>query len=225
MYAFSGNDIYCNLYSGNNTTIPLDNGKVFLEQQTKYPFGEKIMIKVSPENNTQKFSLRMRIPTWTTGQFVPGALYKYVDKIKTNYAVRVNGKVIATKKENGFITVSRLWKKGDVIELELPMPVRFSQADNRVKADLGKIAVTKGPLVYCAEEVDNQTAPQEFVIHQLPNKPQTEFFKEGELKNISFITLSATVKDKPYYLKLIPYYAWNNRGDHPMAVWFSYKSF
>ena len=225
MYAFSGNDIYCNLYSGNNTTIPLDNGKVFLEQQTKYPFGEKIMIKVSPENNTQKFSLRMRIPTWTTGQFVPGALYKYVDKIKTNYAVRVNGKVIATKKENGFIRVSRLWMKGDVLELELPMPVRFSQADNRVKADLGKIAVTKGPLVYCAEEVDNQTAPQEFVIHQLPNKPQTEFFKEGELKNISFITLSATVKDKPYYLKLIPYYAWNNRGDHPMAVWFSYKSF
>lgn len=225
MYAFSKNTVYCNLYAGNTTTIHLGKGKVFLEQQTKYPFGNKIVIKVSPENHAQKFSLSMRIPTWATGQFVPGELYKYVNKTNAKYTVRVNGRVMQTKKENGFITLSRVWKKGDVIELELPMPVRFNQADSRVKANVGKIAVTKGPLVYCAEAIDNAASPQKFIVNQFPDKAQTYFFKDGELKNIPFITLPAGVEGKTSALTLIPYYAWNNRGDHPMAVWFSYKSF
>ncbi|MCU7693666.1 glycoside hydrolase family 127 protein [Haoranjiania flava] len=225
MYAFSQNTLYCNLYAGNTTTIQLGSGKVFLEQQTKYPFGNKIVIKVYPENHTQKFSLNMRIPTWATNQFVPGELYQYVNKTNAKYTVRVNGRVMETKKENGFITLPRVWKKGDVIELELPMPVRFNQADSRVKANVGKIAVTKGPLVYCAEAIDNAASPQKFIINQFPDMAQTGFFKDGELKNIPFITLPAGVEGKTSALTLIPYYAWNNRGDHPMAVWFSYKSF
>lgn len=221
MYAISENNIYCNLYSGNSTSIQLEDGKVYLEQQTDYPFGNKIVINISPEKNTHFFSLKLRIPTWTTDRFVPGELYKYVDNKKTHYSVSINGKIISSEKQNGFITVSRLWKKGDVVELDLPMHVHFNKADNRVKADSGKIAVTKGPLVYCAEEIDNQISPQQFIINESSENIQEGFFKEGELKEIPFINLlSARIHNKPKALKLIPYYAWNNRGDNAMLVWF-----
>jgi DUF1680 family protein len=119
---------------------------------------------------------------------------------------------------NGFIPVRREWKSGDVVTLDLPMPVRYNVADERVEADHGKVSITRGPLVYCAEEPDNEQQVSSIVINKIGAQGSVEPFTEGVLKGISAITLASDTTT----LTLIPYYAWNNRGDGTaMNVWFN----
>ena len=156
MYAHTDDKIYCTLYGGNKTVIPLANGAVVLQQKTDYPFGESVLFKVTPEKENQKFSLYLRIPTWTGKQFVPGKLYSYVDKNSEHWAVFVNGKKVHAKVNKGFAVIERKWTKDDVVELKLPMPVHFNEAIAEVKDDTSRVCITRGPLVYCAEGIDNK---------------------------------------------------------------------
>src|SRR6201999_545264 len=103
-----------------------------------------------------KFEIAVRIPGWARNEPVPGDLYKFLDEA-TNPAVtlKVNGKAVAIKLENGYATMNRTWKKGDIIELNLPMPVRRVLANDNVKSDVGRVALQRGPVVFCAEWPDN----------------------------------------------------------------------
>lgn len=226
IYSHTDNDIYCALYASSVTNIPLHNGNVKLTQQTNYPFEGKIDIEVSPETEGSEFVLWLRIPTWCNDRFVPGELYSYTDPTSSTIQASINGKKVQTTVTDGYLPVKHVWKKGDKVTLELPMDVRYSVADERVEADINRICVTRGPLVYCAEGPDNEHPASNYIIQNTEQKGQIATFDEGILKDIPSIQLEAEAwnneKTIAATLKLIPYYAWNNRGDHiTMNVWFA----
>lgn len=227
IYSQTADDIFCALYAGSTTEIVLEKGKVKLEQTTAYPFDGKINIVVTPENEGAEFTLWLRIPTWNTDRFIPGELYRYADESKSSASVKVNGKKVLAAVTDGYFPVKRSWKTGDKVELELDMPVRYNVADERVEADVNRICLTKGPILYCAEEPDNQDNPSLIIM----DGNSTEF-KEGQLEdgvmkgipvisvNASAAKLNGTIRNT--VVKLIPYYSWNNRGDwKKMNVWFA----
>ncbi len=230
-YSHTNDDIYTVFYAGNSTVVPLEGGNVALKQQTEYPFDGKISIEVSPEQEGQEFTMWLRIPTWCGEQFVPGELYSYADDVESKVVAKVNGKRVRTEVVDGYMPVKRAWAAGDKVELELPMPVRYSVADERVKADVNRVCVTRGPLVYCAEQPDNEHGASFYIVNDLKQQGEVAKFDEGVMSGITNITLQAsamlddgaeemnTVDAK---LKLIPYYAWNNRGNNvTMNVWFA----
>lgn len=220
MYAHTDDDIYCTFYGGTFTTIPLGRGNIGIRQETGYPFDETVSLTVSPEKASQKFALHLRIPTWAGDRFVPGKLYSYVNRQPGTWSLTVNGKPAKVKVDKGFAVIDRKWEKGDRVELHLPMGVMYNKATDNVEADRGRICITRGPLVYCAEAVDNASAPASYVIS--PTEENAVIRKgEGLIKDIDFITVSAhsiqNLGDTK--LTLVPYYAWNNRTDGAMIVW------
>ena len=226
IYSHTADDIFCGFYASSSTEVPLESGRVKLTQQTDYPFDGAIHIEVSPAVEDAEFTLWLRIPTWCNDRFVPGELYRYADHSSARIMASVNGKKVSTKTVDGYLPIKRQWKAGDKVTLELPMPVRYSVAHELVKADSNRVCITRGPLVYCAEQADNQYSASSYIIDQIGNQGQVESFGEGILKGISTISLPAKAcqeeSEVPATLKLIPYYAWNNRGDNAtMNVWFA----
>ncbi len=225
MYAHTDVAIFATFYGSNHTTIALKNGKVAIKQEADYPFDGQVAITLNPEK-ALGFQLKLRIPTWaSTNQFVPGKLYDYVEANPVAWTVKVNGETITPELDKGFATIDRTWQPGDRVELTLPMPVRFNTAIAQVEADKNRIAVTRGPLVYCAEGIDNGEAVQHFYLDQLPDPSavQTHVIGDGILKNVLEIEIpSQKVKGKSVEkskLSMIPYYAWDNREDGSMIVW------
>lgn len=220
MYAHTDDDIYCTFYGGTSTTIPLGRGNIGIRQETGYPFDETVSLTVTPEKDSQKFALHLRIPTWAGDRFVPGKLYSYVNRQPDAWDVTVNGKKVKAKVDKGFAVIDRKWKKGDRVELHLPMGVMYNKATDKVEADRGRLCITRGPLVYCAEDVDNVSAPASYVIS--PAGDSAVIRKgDGLMKDIDFITVPArSIQNHgDTKLTLVPYYAWNNRTDGAMIVW------
>ena len=226
IYSHTDDDIFCALYAGSNVDIPLKDGNVKLEQKTDYPFDGKIEINVTPANDNEQFTLWLRIPTWCgNSSFVAGELYSYADKAEGEATATINGKSVKSKAVDGFLPIKRKWKSGDKVELNLPMSMRLSVADERVKADSNRVCITRGPLVYCAEEPDNSFPVSQYFIADTEQKGNVTIFADGVLKNIPAIEIDAAAtadEEQSAKLKLIPYYAWNNRGDYKkMNVWFA----
>ena len=226
IYSHTADDVFCGFYASSVTEIPLQGGKVKLTQQTDYPFDGAIHIEVAPEADDAEFTLWLRIPTWCNDHFVPGDLYSYADPASAQVTAMVNGSKVSTRTADGYMPIQRRWKAGDKVTLQLPMPVRYSVAHELVKADSNRVCITRGPLVYCAEQPDNSHPASSYIIDQIGGQGEVETFAEGALKGISSISLPAKACQKENEvaatLKLIPYYAWNNRGDHQtMNVWFA----
>ena len=154
MYAVKDRQLYVNLYAGNTATMQVEGKDVVLEQQTNYPWDGDVTIKVL-KNKAKNFRMMIRIPEWVNKQPVPSDLYRFSDDVLGSYQVKVNGQEVKGELENGYLMIERAWKKGDVVTLHMDMPVRTVKANPAVKDDRGRIAVERGPLVYCAEGVDN----------------------------------------------------------------------
>ena len=218
-YATQGDKIYVNLYAGSTADINLDSGrKIKLTQVTQYPWDGNVKITVAPEKKS-KFTLAVRIPGWARNEPVPGDLYHFADTNTDPVTLAVNGKPVKFTVENGYASVSRSWKPGDVVELNLPMPVRRVLANPNVKSDIGRVALQRGPIVFCAEWPDN---PAGDVLHlTLPdNQPLTAQFDPQLLNGVEVIRGRALNADKlEQGFTAIPYYAWANRGPGQMIVW------
>lgn len=226
IYSHTNDDIFCAFYASSSTEVPLENGSVALKQQTDYPFDGTIHIEVTPPSENSEFTVWLRIPTWCNDRFVPGELYRYTDGTAPKVIASVNGKQVKTTTIDGYLPIKRPWKSGDKIELNLPMPVRYSTADERVEADINRVCLTRGPLVYCAEQPDNDYPASNYIVNPSEAQSRTAVFTEGVLKGITHVSLEASALDgeqeTPATLHLIPYYAWNNRGDNvTMNVWFA----
>jgi DUF1680 family protein len=227
IYSHTDDDIFCALYAGSSTDITLADGKVRLVQSTGYPFDGKVSIEVTPEYEGKEFTLWLRIPTWNTDRFIPGDLYRYADDIRSSACVKVNGKKVRTESQEGYLPVRRSWKAGDKVELELDMPVRYNVADERVEADVNRICLTKGPILYCAEEPDNQDNPSLISMDGNNTEFKESKLEDGVMKGIPVISVNASAAKlngtiRNTVVKLIPYYSWNNRGDwKKMNVWFA----
>ncbi|QQE10001.1 glycoside hydrolase family 127 protein [Planctomycetota bacterium] len=228
MYATDKDNLYLSLYAGNKTTISLNNTEVELQQSTKYPLDGNIKLQVSPSTAVQ-FNLHMRIPTWTGNkQFVPGKLYSYIDESYEPVEISVNNQRVNYQIENGFAVISRQWNVGDVVEMNLPMIVRANVTIEKVEANHDRVAFTRGPLVMCAESIDNQEGTiNRFVFNNL----SSDIKGESKIKQIVnghstvFVDMSCTElideqgNSKESQIQMIPYYAWNNRGVGSMSVW------
>ena len=223
MYAHTSNEIYCTLYTGNQTEIPLADGKVTIQQTSEYPFGETVQIALTPEHDGQKFDLKMRIPTWTGDQFVPGELYHFTQPAQQKPTLKVNGKPTKLSVHKGFATISRRWSAGDVVELTLPMPIRYSKAIDQVADDRGKICLSKGPVLYCAEEFGNEAQMLNLSIPENNPAQDAGLSTDKRIKNIPLIKVQAIEKmkegEREVSLSLLPYFAWNNRGNGAMQMW------
>jgi len=227
IYSHVGDTIYASFYAGSHAVVPIESGDVSIRQETGYPFEGRVRLVVDPERD-QSFTLKLRIPGWArTNQFLPGDLYYYADNdsVRDTWQILVNGTAEDVPLDKGFASLSREWAPGDEVELILPMDVRFTKANENVEADRGRIAATRGPLVYCAESVDNGGPVQRFSIARLPEPSAivTERIEKGILENVVSVSFpsiqTGTVDRNTRNLTMVPYYAWNNRGNGSMIVW------
>ncbi len=225
IYAVNSDDVYVNLFMSNHSDIKVNGKNVSLNQTTNYPWDGNVKIEVTPKGK-QNLNLKIRIPGWVTGSVVPGTLYSYSDKKTLGYTIKVNGKSVDSKVEKGYFTINRAWKKGDVVDLHFDMEPRTVKAHPLVEADRGKIAVERGPLVYCAEWPDNDFSVLSIVLNHKPTF--TVEHKSDLLYGINEINTGAQtfsyddqgrIVVKDVKLTLIPYYAWAHRGSGEMTVW------
>ena len=225
IYAVKDNSLYVNLFMANTATSQLANGAVTVSQETSYPWSGDVKIKID-ENKAGNFALRLRIPGWVRGEVVPSDLYSYKDGKRLGYTVSVNGEEVTGDLYKGYFTIRRDWKAGDEVELHLDMEPRVVKANPEVEADQGRVAIEKGPVVYCAEWPDNDFSVRSILMNQAP-KMKVEH-KDNLLYGIDEIisdaqTLSfneqGQVVAKNVKLTMIPYYAWCHRGSGEMIVW------
>ena len=216
MFAHTSDKIYFTLYSDCKTSVGIKGSEVNITERSGYPFDGNVSLKFTINKPTE-FEARLRIPQWAVSQdFVPGGLYKFIDKNKTRVTIKVNGKRVKYKLENGFAVIKREWRNNDTIEMVIPMPVRKVASDSRIVYNNNKTAFTRGPLVYCAEEIDNNCKTQELNLSGVSSKINTTTIHSGVLKGIPEIVVGNDAKS----IKLIPYYAWCNRGDNmSMSIW------
>lgn len=241
VYAVRDRDVYVNLFMSNASALKVGGKKVGISQETAYPWDGDVAIKID-ENKAGQFGLKIRIPGWVKGQPVPSDLYYYSDGIRLGYTVTVNGqKVDANVTSDGYYTISRKWKKGDVVRVHFDMAVRTVRANNKVEADRSQVSIERGPVVYCAEFADNDADIMSLLLNQTPE------FTQGQMSYDDFIaadykdkltiyktqklnTLATQAQTLAYgkdgrisatdaKLTLIPYFAWNHRGSGNMKVW------
>ena len=207
IYAVENKSLYINLFASNETTVKVGGKDVIIKQETNYPWDGDVAVTI--EKATTPFALKIRIPGWVRGEVVPSDLYRYDDGKQLNYTVMVNGECINGISEDGYFVIDRKWKTGDRVELHFDMEPRLVCANEQVEADRGKIAIERGPLVYCAEWPDNTCDVLDAKLEQKPS------FTIGnkEIENTNVVTITAND------LTLIPYYAWAHRGKGHMAVW------
>ena len=207
-YAHRDGDLYVNLYVAGTATVPTAAGGVTLTQDTDYPWSGAVKLTVDPPADSA-FAIRLRIPGWARGEPVPSDLYRHLDASGAAPSLRVNGAPADLELDRGFAVVRRHWRPGDVVELDLPMPVRRVVSHAGVAGNRGRVAVERGPLVYCAEGADNGGTALELT---LPDAAAlTAEHDAGLLGGVTTIRGGG--------ITLIPYYAWSHRGAGEMNVW------
>ncbi len=218
-YAYSQQNrtAWVHLFIQGEGHFSINNQAIRIQQTTRYPYGERIRFCIDCSTPTS-FTLALRIPSWC-----PSA------------SLKVNGrsKPISRLQKKGYVKLARTWKKGDRVELELPMTIRYLHAHPRAKANLGRVALQRGPLVYCFEEKDNGRDLEALQISKRTSI-RTQALKtlggavalklRGQRENPKqwprdSLYATPTPQTKPVQLMAVPYALWNNRGKGEMQVW------
>jgi uncharacterized protein len=228
-YSTSKDGVYVHLYDNSELNWRLESGTALrIRQKTKYPWEGTVELTVEPAQPTE-FTLYARIPGWVR-----------------NAKVTVNGKAVAGPQSGKYLPIRRHWSAGDVVKLEFPMPVEIIGSNPRVVENTGRVAVQRGPVIYCLEQVDQSTASAlsdlALVVDTKSNRQFEPTYKADLLGGV--VTLRAagaayepssaqeplyapagpdTRKTRPQNLTLIPYYAWANRRTSEMQVWIPYR--
>ena len=227
IYAVTDKDLYINLFISNEADISVGDRKINISQKANFPWDGKVEISVNPEKNG-KFDLKIRIPGWALNEAIPGGLYKFTNQNADSVMISVNGEDLLVRPVNGYAVIARNWKEGDKVNIDFPMPVRTVVADSRIKDDLEKVAVQRGPIIYCAEWPDNNAGN---VLNLMIKRDasfsavyDTTMLNGTEIvRTTGFQTkrnLDGSIEilgEEP--VKLIPYALWNNRGPGQMKVW------
>ena len=230
VYAVKDNKVYVNLFMSNALNTKVAGKNLQLTQSTSYPWDGDIEIAI--DKTPGEFCLNIRIPGWVRNQVVPTDLYRYTDGKAPGYTVKVNGQPVSASLTDGYFGIQRKWKKGDKVSIHFDMEPRIVAAHRQVVEDRGKIAVERGPLVYCAEWADNDF---NVLSTQLPVNAQfriipTQMTVEGRDYPMTALETTATdnytgnpAHTRQVNLRLIPYYAWAHRGNGNMEVWMMRK--
>jgi DUF1680 family protein len=227
IYAQNGNDVFVNLYISGSGNLKVNNKALKIIQQNNYPWDGALAFIIDP-STSMNMNLKIRIPGWAQNQAVPTDLYTYQQPSLQKVVIKVNGKVVDYKMMNGYAVISKKWKKNDKVEMNLPMQVQRVIANDKLVEDKGKIALQRGPVMYCAEWKDNNGKSSNIIIPQkaiftTEYKPEmlngiTVLKSEVKGVNIDADGLNISTQNKTF--TAIPYYAWANRGKGEMAVWF-----
>ncbi len=217
MYTTGKNSLYLHLYGGNSLSTTLQGGsKIKLEQTTTYPWNGNISLLVK-EAPATALSVYLRIPGWCN-----------------NYSIKVNGKLVKTSVENGYAQLQQKWKASDKIELSLDMPATLLESNPLVEETRNQVTVKKGPMVYCLESTDlpgqsifDVAIPANIKLQQQAMKidggnvmaltGQAKLLQQNNWNGQLYKTVNTNLQ--AVNIKLIPYYAWANRGKTDMTVW------
>ncbi|MFM2233135.1 MAG: hypothetical protein RJB31_1836, partial [Bacteroidota bacterium] len=226
VYGQEGNKIYVNLFVGSETVFPLQKGSMGFSMKTNYPWNGDVQCKISLQKK-EKSMIAFRIPGWAKDIPSPGSLYAFSEKQVSMPILTVNGVQQDYVEQNGYATIDREWEDGDLIEFKLSMPIRKILSRDELRQNKGRMALQRGPLVYCVEGADNEgkawniTAP-------LQSTYTTEDFSVLDEKVVSIVSNlpvvkisadSSAVQTVFQKVRAIPYYTWCNRGSNPMQVW------
>jgi uncharacterized protein len=217
IYARQEHVLYVNLFVESQTETKLENALVVVQQKTDYPWSGDVRILVSPRKKAL-FTVKVRIPGWSVNKPLPGDLYRYTNPSENKPELAINGEKTAFSEEKGYAVLTRTWSPGDEILVSLPMEVRKVKAHEQVADNRGKVALERGPVVYCVEETDNPH------IHELTVTGNTLFSCEYHpelLAGVEVIKASGPTENE--HFTAIPYYVWNNRGANRMKVWLPEK--
>ena len=227
-YAVSDDRLFVNLYAQSQATATVNGIAVGLTQETEYPWNGVVKLTVSPEKPAA-FTMCIRIPGWVNGRPVPSDLYTYDNPEPAAWSVAVGGEKLIAKPERGYVSIARTWKAGDVVRVDLPMTVRRISGHPDIAATKNRVALERGPVVYCLEGIDNDGSVFDYVI------PEKALVKAEMRNDLLGGTTVLTITDaqraeriaedriasKSTTLTAIPYHLWNNRGVSSMQVWVS----
>ena len=235
VYAVNKRDVYVNLFISNTSQLSVAGKGITLEQQTQYPWDGDIAIKVAA-NKAGQWAMKVRIPGWVRNEVVPSNLYEFTDNLRPQYNITVNGNAVNGKlTDDGYFTIDRKWKKGDVVRVHFDMDPRTVRANNNVEADRGFVAIERGPIVYCAEWPDNDFDIMGALVNQSPKMTVEDGTLHAKEKKVADYYIKVIKTDaqllsfdkqgrlntEDVKLSLIPYYAWCHRGSGKMRVWLS----
>lgn len=227
IYAQDKSGAYVNLFVGSRAQIELNGQKVVLSQTTDYPWQGEIKLKIEAAK-AKEFDLHIRVPGWCEGTSATDELYQFRGRPASGgMHLKVNGRPLdKLDSDHGYATVRRPWKSGDVVQVSFDMPALRVKANDQVEASRRRVALMRGPIVYCFEGADNGQAVQNLAI-----PPETRFVPEYRSNLLGGVTiLHATasgvfrtgidkVVAEPFKVTAIPYYANGNRGTCQMQVW------
>ncbi|MDE3237092.1 MAG: glycoside hydrolase family 127 protein [Bacteroidota bacterium] len=226
VYALKGNELYVNLFINSTAQFNINNSYLQIEQDNNYPWDGHLRFTINPQKKSE-FSLKLRVPGWANNEAIPSDLYRFSDSNNSRISVLVNGQTVTYEMQKGYAVINRTWKKNDVVEMDLPMDVREVVANEKVTDDIGKLALQRGPIMYCAEWPDNNGKVSNIVV-----PASTRFsveYKPNLLNGIVAVTASVPaiqiddtgkeVVTKQQSFTAIPYYAWANRGKGEMMIW------
>lgn len=214
LYTIFDNQIYVNLYMKNEAIIPIGDSNISFSVETEYPYDGDVTFRF---HEVGTFVFNLRIPEWAG------------DK----YKIELNGKSIHPEVKKGYAVVENDWKEDDVISISIDMTPRRIYANPRVSQDVGKVAVQRGPLVYCLEGIDNEAGLRQMFLPvsstlETVNKPDklggiieihAKGIKACESENEKLYSDDPHFDKKDVPLVFIPYYTWANRGENEMTVW------
>lgn len=218
-YTVSENALWCNLYGQSELTTKLGKHDLEVSQVTGYPYDGKVMLTFRAVPKKQEMALHLRIPAWCD-----------------RATVKVNGEVVDVPvKANTYATLNRVWKKGDVVELDMEMRVKLMESNPLVEETRNQVVVKRGPLVYCLEGMDVadgrriddvlipstiQFTPTEITIDgskMIALDGEARLMDEASWDNVLYREVGKA--DRTVKIRLIPYFAWGNRGKSEMTVW------
>jgi len=230
IYAQNNENLYVNLYIGNTSEIKMPFGNMEITQKTNYPWQGDVEISFGNLPTSRTFKLNLRIPGWANNEAIASDLYAFMTKETASVKIEVNGEKTEYNLNKGYAAISREWSNKDVVKISFPMMARKVLANDSVADDRGKFAIQRGPLVYAAEGVDNDSRVRNLLLDSeasfgelFTNTPMGDITTLiGEAFSVSKDKAGNLVKTEKE-LTLIPYYAWAHRGPNEMVVWFPYK--
>ena len=227
VYAVRDGDIYVNLFAAGRAHVTRSAGDVTIMQETRYPWDGTVRIRIDSTKGGE-FALCVRIPGWASGTALPGMLYSFLDTARGKTAIEVNSAAVDPPVQLGYAVLRRAWAPGDEITVRFPMDVHRVVASDRVEEDRGKVALQRGPLVYCLEGADATDGHVTDMVIPDSSAIGAEFVPDllggvTVLHGRGFTaqrTLGGDiVAGDQRAFRAIPYYAWAHRGKCEMTVW------
>ncbi len=229
IYAQGGDGaVYVNLYVSSDASFEVGGKTLGLDVRSEMPWGGRTTIRVSSPGGAHG-AIKLRIPGWTRNRPAPGGLYAYVEGSEARATVSLNGRDLdATPDAKGYVTLERTWRDGDAIQVEFPMLVRKVLADDRVAEDRGRMAVERGPIVFCCEWPETKDGKVLELLFDDTKEMEAHFDPKFFGGAVVIDAAARRITDPSARfesVRLIPYHLWANRGAGEMTVWLSRREY